>query len=270
MNYQPSPHSEELKMAKKVQEGLLSVESPDIPGVLIAKRYLAADSVGGDFYTFVSKQHHAMTSKSKMRGVVEYRDTRENQLGVIIGDVAGHGVSSALVMALSSGLLSEIAKQCKTPSETLIKANQALLKYIETSQIRYVTVFYLSVLIQSKTVVWAKAGHPDVLLIKKEGGVSFLEAEGVVLGMYDQETYQDFSCTIDAGDRLFLYTDGLTERRNPDGEEFGIERLRAFCQETVNLPIETVLDQLIQRLDLFSNHQPLRDDQTMVLIELEG
>ena len=101
----------ELKMAKRVQQALLLVESPEIEGVNIAKKCMPADNIGGDFYSFVCKDFDQMSAMQRSPGIVKYIQNESQYLGIVIGDVAGHGVSSALIMALSAGLFSEIGKR---------------------------------------------------------------------------------------------------------------------------------------------------------------
>lgn len=262
-------YQQDLDMAKRVQEGLLSVEWPVVSGVRIAKRCIAAESVGGDFYACVSKHSHTLVAKPKIPGVVEYVDTREEQLGIMIGDVAGHGVSSALVMALASGLLTEIAKHTKSPADVLSKANDILLKYIENSQIRYITVLYFSLILHSKKIIWAKAGHPDALLLKPDGAVIPLAGEGCVLGMFDGEVYAENSYALSSKDRLILYTDGLTEAKNNEGLEWGVEGLSQFLTTHTSLQIEALLDAIFEEVYSFSQTTSPKDDQTLVIIEVD-
>ena len=93
----------EIKMAKRVQQALLLVESPNIDGINIAKKCIPADNIGGDFYSFICKDFDQMSPEHPSPGIVKYIQNENKYLGIVIGDVAGHGVSSALIMALSSG-----------------------------------------------------------------------------------------------------------------------------------------------------------------------
>ena len=96
-------------MAKRVQQGLLLVESPKIEGINIAKRCIPAENIGGDFYSFLSKDYDNMSAHQSTPGIVKYVQSENQYLGIVIGDVAGHGVSSALIMALSAGLFQKLA-----------------------------------------------------------------------------------------------------------------------------------------------------------------
>ena len=109
----------EIKMAKRVQQGLLLVESPNIDGINIVKRCIPAENIGGDFFSFICKDHEQMAPHQSTPGIVKYVHSENQHLGIVIGDVAGHGVSSALIMALSAGLFSEIGKQHLSPKKVL-------------------------------------------------------------------------------------------------------------------------------------------------------
>jgi len=260
-------YRQELEMAKRVQEGLLSVKSPDVEGIRIAKRCIPAESVGGDFYTFGSSISNSTEQKSKLPGVIEYTDSREALLSAVIGDVAGHGVSSALVMALSSGILTEISKNTKSPSEALRLANNTLLTYIENSQIRYVTACYVVFHVWSKRLSWASAGHPAPILVRPKEPLKELSGSGLILGMYPNETYTDGHIYVQPNDKIVLYTDGLTETRNSKGELFGIDRLK-WCLEThTNLNADDLLEEVFIAIHHFSENQRLTDDQTLVILE---
>jgi phosphoserine phosphatase RsbU/P len=259
----------ELQVAQRVQQGLLSFENPNLPGINIVKRCDPARSVGGDFYTFVNKDIRTLAQKPKIPGVIEYVDSRESYLGVAIGDVAGHGVSSALVMALTSGLMGEIGKTTKSPSDLLKIANNNILRYIENSQISYVTAFYCVLNIPRRKLLYSSAGHVPALLVHKDSKMEVLDAEGVVLGMYEDEKYEEKEITTSPGDRLFLYTDGILEARNPSGELFGFERFQAFIQKNINKPIDEIKELIFEEVSLFSASKEAKDDQTLVIIEVD-
>ncbi|MDA1353776.1 MAG: PP2C family protein-serine/threonine phosphatase [bacterium] len=258
----------ELEMAKRVQEGLLNVESPELSGFRIAKKCLPAESVGGDFYTFISKDFMSLTPRKKATGITEYYDQEDTYLGIAVGDVAGHGVSSALIMALASGLISEIGKQSHSPSHTLVATNRDLMRYTENSQITHVTALYAVLNTSNKKLVFSKAGHPAALLCRKDGTIEELEAHGVILGMFPIEKFEEQEVDLDSGDRVIFYTDGITETRDPTGDMFGIERFQELIVNHMNKPIGILLNQTFEELDRFSNYQKAKDDRSMVILEV--
>ena len=173
--------SEELEMARRVQEGLLAISMPELPAVKIGKRCHPAQSIGGDFYVIRSNQIQGQ-SKAVIPGVVQYSDHRQGCVDMVIGDVAGHGVSSALVMALTAGLMREILRVAKTPALAFAQVNDTLKTYIGNSQIRYVTACLVRYFPESHRLEWVRAGHPNPLVLR-DGEIIELQADGVFLGM---------------------------------------------------------------------------------------
>lgn len=171
----------ELDMAHRVQQALLSIAPPKHPHLEIARKCNSADSVGGDFYFFVSQGFSELQEKPKRPGITSYIGVQDEYIGVAIGDVAGHGVSSALVMALSSGLISEIAHSERRPSAILAKANNHILKHIENSQVRYVTCAFATFFPAQRKMLLATAGHPPVFIIRTDGSLHYPASKGVFL-----------------------------------------------------------------------------------------
>lgn len=256
----------ELDMAHRVQQALLSIAPPKHPHLEIARKCNSADSVGGDFYFFVSQGFSELQEKPKRPGITSYIGVQDEYIGVAIGDVAGHGVSSALVMALSSGLISEIAHSERRPSAILAKANNHILKHIENSQVRYVTCAFATFFPAQRKMLLATAGHPPVFIIRTDGSLHYPASKGVFLGMFPDESYEEKSIILSAGDTVVFYTDGLTEAKNSAGEEFGTERLAKTLQNTLGEGLEAAVHALLDEVNCFSQHTPAKDDRTVVLI----
>ncbi|MBG90696.1 MAG: hypothetical protein CL521_02645, partial [Actinobacteria bacterium] len=127
---EPPKQSSELEIAQKVQSKLLSLDHPSIEGIKIAKKCVPAASLGGDFYTFNTKQYPNINKDKQQPGIIQLQTQANQFLGISIGDVAGHGISSALIMALSSGLIDRIAQRHDDPKQTLEKTNDTLFKFI--------------------------------------------------------------------------------------------------------------------------------------------
>ena len=268
LHHQIENDHKELEMARKVHEGLLSLNDPQIPGIHIASRCIPAQNLGGDFYAYLERHGDGFLKKSATQtGVVEYLGRNETMLGVIIGDVAGHGVSSALVMALSNGLMTEMGKNTRLPGQLLTQSNERIYHYIHTSNIRYLTAFYGILSVESGVFRYAKAGHVCPYVLRQDGSIEVLESEGIFLGMYPQESYEEKHCELAPGDRLVLFTDGVTELRNPQGEMLGEERLKALVAQYRFLPVAEAIEKVFRSLQEFSRDAPARDDQTLVIIE---
>lgn len=260
---------QELHMAKIVQQALLSVSQQPVPGLKLSYSCTAAESIGGDFYTFVNRYQPSLRANTSIPGVLQYTDRQESRMGIAIGDVSGHGISSALVMALASGLFREIGENQKSPALTLSKINRELTRCLAQSNGTYVTAFYGIFIPQTKEFWYAKAGHPPAFVIRINGEIEFLEAEGIFLGMYDNETYAEHKIVLNSGDRVVLYTDGLTETNSIHGEEYGIDRLVHRVKDLGSVSLTEAHDQIFQDIHTFGSRKPIRDDQTLVLLQIE-
>lgn len=258
----------ELKMAKRVQQALLLVESPEIEGVNIAKKCMPADNIGGDFYSFVCKDFDQMSAMQRSPGIVKYIQNENQYLGIVIGDVAGHGVSSALIMALSAGLFSEIGKRHPSPKQVLEAANKDIMRYIQNSQITHVTAFYGVLNVNTQEFTYCRAGHPSIILQRDNNDIVELEANGSFLGMFNDIEFEENTVQLVKGDRLFFYTDGITEAKGPDGDLFGSHRLVDHIKKLKQEPIGTVLHQIFDDVELYTQYQKATDDRSLVILEL--
>lgn len=260
----------ELKMAKRVQQGLLMVDSPDVSGIKIAKKCVPADNIGGDFYSFIDHNIHSMNQSEHEPGIIKYTHNETPFLGIVIGDVAGHGVSSALIMALSAGLFTEIGKRHITPKKVLAAANKNLIRYIENSQVTHVTAFYGMLNIDTKMFHYCRAGHPSPILYRNQETIQPLDSAGCFLGMFDELEFYEESVQLQTGDRLFFYTDGITEAKGPDGGLFGNDRLMASIRKTSSDPIGTSINQLFEDVDVYTEYQKALDDRSLVILEISS
>jgi len=260
--------SKEIQMARRVQECLLVMPELLLPNVKVAKRCIPAQSIGGDFYVILENHPQGATFPTERPGVTQFLNNNYHCLDIVIGDVAGHGVSSALVMALSAGLIRELTKTSRSPSQALQQANNRIIPYIENSQIPYITVFYARYYPGVRKLEWARAGHPPAILLR-DGMPQQLEGDGIFIGMFENETYELNQIQLKAGDRLVFYTDGITEARNAKGEELSVEKFMEILKETSIETLDTQLDLIYQKLDHFSDHLSPKDDQTLVLVEVQ-
>ena len=261
--------SMDLDTAKRVQEALLAIDPPETDKVKIVRRCVPASTLGGDFYTFVNKTVKKMTEQSKKPGIVEFLGDQENLIGITIGDVAGHGVSSALVMALSSGLLGRIGLNNRSPAVILQRANVDIQKFISTSMISHVTAFYGALNLEDLTLTFANAGHPAGIVVRKDQSVEFLSSDGIFLGMYPDEVYNEKVFQLVHGDRVLLFTDGIVETINEAREAFGMQRLidmaLLYHGEDSDRFVELVFEQLFE----FRQGSEQKDDQTLIVVDVK-
>ncbi len=254
-------------MARRVQQSLLAYASPEIPSVTIAKRCIPAESIGGDFYTFVSQEFETSIKPTALPGITHYVNSSHPHLGIVMGDVAGHGISSALIMALTSGLFSTIGQKSKSPAKCLFEVNNALVKSIENSEISFVTAFYGILNINTYIFTYTSAGHLPALLIRNHE-ILPLASNDPMLGLYANQDFQESSIMVEPKDRILLFTDGITEARNRRDEFFGQERLENYLLANETEPVETVLNGMLAQVELFTEQEAAKDDQTAILIEI--
>ncbi len=259
----------DLDTAKRVQEALLAIDPPETDKVKIVKRCVPATTLGGDFYTFVNKTYNKLSKVSTIPGVVELVDDHENEIGVTIGDVAGHGVSSALVMALASGLLGRIGFNNKSPAVIMQRSNIDIQKFIATSHISHVTAFYGNINLDNLTLTYSNAGHPSGIIIHKDSSYEMLSTDGIFLGMYPDEVYTEKVYQLASGDRILLYTDGIIETINSNREAFGVNRLIDNALMNQDRDIDYVLELVFEQLYKFREGHEQKDDQTLIVIEVK-
>lgn len=194
----------ELDLAGRIQQSVLPSDFPVMDGYEIHALVAPAGEVSGDFYDVM-----------RVDG---------GRLGMVVADVSDKGVPAALLMMASRTLLRGAAIGLGDPARVLSEVNDLMCH--DNAQSMFVTVFFCVLDPGLGTVAFANAGHPSPLVVRADGGVSALEsAENVVLGLLPGAGYDLFSVSLEPGDAVFMYTDGVTEALNGAGEEFGDERL---------------------------------------------
>src|SRR3712207_1162678 len=201
---------QELKVARRIQQASLPKEVPDPEGWEIFPHYRPAREVGGDFYDF-----HFLS---------------EGRLGVVVGDATGKGVPAALVMSTTCGMLQLAARALRSssPGEVLEQVNETLLARIPPNM--FVTCFYGVLDPLSGSFTYANAGH-DLPYLWHGGEAEELRARGMPLGLMPGMSYEQKQIVLELGDSALLYSDGLVEAHDPQGEMFGFPKLRALVAE---------------------------------------
>jgi serine phosphatase RsbU (regulator of sigma subunit)/predicted ester cyclase len=202
----------ELKVARSIQHASLPEEVPELEGWQIFPFYWPAREVGGDFYDF-----HFLS---------------EGRVGLVVGDATGKGVPAALVMSTTCGMLQAVSEASDTssssPGEVLKRANEALSVRIPPNM--FVTCFYAILDPVSGGLTYANAGH-DLPYLHRDGEAEELRARGMPLGLMPGMGYEEKQTSLQAGESVLFYSDGLVEAHDPDGEMFGFPRLRALLAE---------------------------------------
>jgi len=237
----------ELETARRIQSSILPELPPRLNGVEIAQAYLPASEVGGDFYDVLALE--------------------DGRLAVAVGDVAGHGVSSGLVMSM---VKSAMAVQVTFDPEVQAVFTTLNRMVHQTARKRLLTTLcYLLLDPRKLEIVYASAGHLFPYRVSAAGKVQALESISYPLGVRSYLTVEPQTASLAPGDTLFLCSDGLVEAKSSRGEElFGFERLEASLARHVQGGVEAVRDGILADIVRFTGDQPREDDQTLLVLRL--
>ena len=233
----------DLEIAREIQFGLLPLEPFVLGKVTVDSTMRPANTVGGDYFD-----------------VIELGDGR---VGLVMADVAGKGIPAALLMALLQASLRTLLTASLRGAELIAKLNEHLHAYVPSN--RLITLFYAELDPETGDLLYVNAGHNPPLLVGK-GAVSRLRSTGLVLGVVPKENYEARATRLESGDRLVLYTDGVTEAFNRRDEEYGEERLVGFLAARRDLPGEALVSGLVENVIEFSSPVRPRDDMTVMVV----
>lgn len=240
----------EVEIAREVQERLFPQKLPQIPGLDYSGACRPALGVGGDYYDFLL-----------LPG---------GQFGIAVGDVSGKGIAAALLMAsLQASLRGQAVAGTSDLAELVSTVNR--LVYDASAENRYATFFYAQYEPQTRRLTYVNAGHnPPVILRNANGGegVLRLEAGGCVVGLLPNFPYTQASVTLEPGDVLIGFTDGISEAMNPSDEEWGEERMLEAARESDGLSAPEVIARLIAAADEFAAGAKQHDDMTLVVVRV--
>lgn len=233
----------ELEVAQEIQLSILPAPFPTSPHFRVAARYAPMRSVAGDFYDFLLPH--------------------DGEAGLLIADVSGHGVPAALIASMVKVAAASQRAQAADPAALLTGMNGVLCG---NTQNQFVTAAYVHLCATSAELRYAAAGHPPMLLLR-DGHVTPICENGLMLGAFPTAQYATTVQPLRVGDRLLLYTDGITEAANHRREEFGEERLLALLRDTDKLPQEAAADRMLQAVKDWSALQ--EDDLTLLLCDYQ-
>ncbi len=243
---------EDLDAAKLIQQTFLP-EIPEYEPVKIEYRYLPMMAVGGDFLSLTKFQ--------------------EGGLGIFLGDVSGHGISAALITSLIRAISNKTCRYFgQDPKEFLKRLNNELINLIPDN--KYLTAIY-GLLEKAHDdgmkFTFSRGAHPyPIIWKKKDNQTIMIKSEGIPIGVFENTEFNNKSIDVHAGDRIFLYTDGIIEKRNYSGEILNLEGLQSLIA-SINkkkLPLGETLDSIIKEVDLFSDERPPSDDRVLLGIEV--
>ncbi len=238
-----------LALAKEIQQELLPASAPATTGFDIVGTSHYCDETGGDYYDFISLQEKDVECT-----------------GLAIGDVSGHGIGSALVMAAARGILRSLADHNPLELTPLFASlNRHLSR--DTADDSFMTLFYGVLNPSTRRLCWLSAGQAPIFLYRNREVIE-LGSSGIPLGIIDDADYGKTShIEFSPGDILFLGTDGIWESRNPAGEMFGTERLKELLRIHAEQNAETIADCIIATLMSFRGNMPQDDDITLLIVK---
>ena len=244
---QRSRMEQELEVARSIQASLIPAGNPDIDGCTIFSYWQAARQVSGDFYDF-------MTLSGR-------------RWGLAIADVADKGVPAALFMALSRTILRTVAFNRNDPADVLTRTNQLI--YADSNSDLFVTIFYAIWDPARQMLEYASAGHNPPVLIKADGSISLLQSSGIALGVLEDVKIDKESVTLEQGDTVILYTDGVSESMNEDFDEFGMERLCMVSRQAREGSAKEIVQAITEAIMDHAGDSPQFDDITLVVVKVE-
>ena len=239
----------ELTMAQSIQTSILPRAIPVTTGLDIAVRYFPARSVAGDVYGFMPIDEH--------------------HVGILVADVTGHGVPAALIASMTSVLFSAQAEHAADPARLLAAINRSLAGRFDA---QFVTAAYVYIDTERHCLRYSLAGHPPPLLRKRDtGSLACLSKGGLILGVFPDTVYHTEELPFHAGDRLVMFTDGLSDTTNVAGEWFGDRDLSEFIKsrspDGASAFATRLADHLAQWSGRGSEEHPYEDDVTFVVID---
>jgi sigma-B regulation protein RsbU (phosphoserine phosphatase) len=233
----------EIAEAKAIQEKLLPREIPQMPGYEIATAWQSARLVGGDYFDILPLD--------------------DKTLGICIADVAGKGMPAALLMSNLQAAVRGLSSLSIAPDLLCSRLNSIV--YRNTESDRFITFFYAHLDGSTRRLAYVNAGHNAPFVVRSDGSHERLRDGGAVLGVFASRNYEMGSAQLSAGDRVILFTDGVTEACNPAGEEFGEARLLRLLEDHRTLSANELQGKIIAVVAEFSGGR-WQDDATLLVL----
>ena len=238
----------ELNTARQIQHSLLPRKGPNIKAEMLSIRYIPMDAVGGDFYDFIPIDDH--------------------RFGIMVADVTGHGIPAALIATMVKTASASQAHAVADPARVLAGMNDAL--YDQTDD-HFVTVSYAYLDLEALELRVANAGHPPPLMFSTTRQTSDeIDVNGIALGVLPHQSYETAKIPLAPGDRIVIYSDGVTEAEAPDGELFSAERLLSLLVEHSDTSTAEFADITLRQLRTWTQKPRLAldDDLTLLVIDV--
>ncbi|ACM18635.1 sensor phosphatase, sensory_box and SpoIIE domain-containing [Geotalea daltonii FRC-32] len=238
----------DMELARQIQLSLLPGAPPRVPGVRLAGCCVPATHVGGDYYDYYIRE--------------------KGTLDLVVADVSGHSIGAALMTAEARSVLRAQFHSSPSAGKLLAYLNDVLYDDLNRAGL-FITLFYVKYDPESRMLAYANAGHVSPLLLRPpEVSCRKLDAEGLIIGVREDETYEEKELQMQPGDLLVLYTDGITEAQNSAGEMFGFSRLCSIVSAISSNPPEDVVSIVLEQLAGFTGTTALEDDVTMIVMKV--
>lgn len=236
---------EEVRLASKIQMELLPSSSPKFQGYSIAGRTIPAQVVGGDYFDFIPVDEH--------------------RIAVCLGDVTGKGLPASLLMANLQATLRSHTLNVESPKICLERSNRLLFQ--STSPEKFATVFYAILDSQKNILFFSNAGQDHPFLFSTDKKIQRLKTGGIPLGMIGDFTYEEESTPLEPGDTLIIYSDGVTEAMDKNGDLFGEERLASVLADCRYDTPEAIIERIVGAVKEYAGPTPQSDDVTIVVVK---
>jgi sigma-B regulation protein RsbU (phosphoserine phosphatase) len=240
---------QEIMVARQMQKRLLPQKIPLYAGLDVAALSEPSLEVGGDYYDFVGLDPH--------------------RFGIVVGDVSGKGVSAAFYMAELKGIFQSLSRVAASPRDLLLRANQALSDSLEKNA--FISLLYAIFDTEKSTVTLARAGHCPMIHISGKS-TKDVRPSGLGLGLTHEkifeESTEETTISLKMGDVCIFYTDGLSESRNSDGDEFGVDRIVNVGVNTKRNSAESIKTSILQEVRNYTGNSTYGDDMTLVVVKI--
>lgn len=238
----------EIDAANRIQAALLPVSAPNVRGASVASHYRAATEIGGDYFDFLPQS--------------------DGSIGIAFGDVSGHGLTSGIVMAMAKSALLVQVDIDASPRTVMQVLNEIVIK---TAPRRILMTFFFGLLDPvSQRLRFSSAGHLDPYVFRaRQRRLEPLSSWGFPLGVRRRDPFREHSVQFAPGDRLVLYSDGLIEAVDDDGEPFGFDRFERVLLECGHFGAEEIKSRLLGSIRKFTRNRPPEDDQTLVVVSFD-
>ncbi|MGD2014285.1 MAG: SpoIIE family protein phosphatase [Desulfobacterales bacterium] len=240
-----------LAQASMIQQNLVPKSNPNVEGFDIAGKSIWCDETSGDYYDFIQPA-----------------EWKQKKIGIVVADVIGHGISSALLMTTARAFFRERILNPGSSTALVADVNQRIAKDIEDLNL-FITLFYSEIDIREKRFRWVHAGHePAILYDPSDDTFESLGGEGLPLGVMEDWVYEESEKQLHPGQIILIGTDGIKETHNKQDELFGADRFNRVIRDHAQLPATGIINEVFETLEDFRFPVERKDDETLVVIKV--